>query len=108
MGGKNEETSTTSLLLAMGHLNAEVQKALGADETVRVVTMAAVAGVRGTAFDVVVGADGQQLSKSPKGLWLSTVIKAVPWKLRRAVKFGPTSAGLVRYVRRKPVRIGAR
>ena len=68
MGGKNEETSTTSLLLAMGHLNAEVQKALGADETVRVVTMAAVAGVRGTAFDVVVGADGQTVVQVSEGL----------------------------------------
>ena len=68
MGGKNEEASTTSLLLAMGHLNAEVQKALGADETVRVVTMAAVAGVRGTAFDVVVGADGQTVVQVSEGL----------------------------------------
>ena len=68
MGGKNEETSTTSLLLAMGHLNAGVQKALGSDETVRVVTMAAVAGVRGTAFDVVVGADGQTVVQVSEGL----------------------------------------
>jgi len=68
MGGKDEESSTTSLLLAMGHLNAEVQKALGEEESVRVVTMSAVAGVRGTAFDVVVGADGQTIVQVSEGL----------------------------------------
>ena len=78
MGGKNEETSTTSLLLAMGHLNAEVQKALGSDETVRVVTMAAVAGVRRTALMLLWGPTAKQWFRSPKGLWLSIVTKAVP------------------------------
>ena len=39
MGGKEDQSSTTSLLLAMGHLNAEVQKALGEEVSVRVVTM---------------------------------------------------------------------
>ena len=67
MGGKDEDATTTSLLLAMGHLNAEVQKALGEDESVRVVTMSAVAGVRGTAFDVVVGADGQTIVQVSEG-----------------------------------------
>ena len=68
MSGKEDQTSTTSLLLAMGHLNAEVQKALGKEESVRVVTMSAVAGVRGTAFDVVVGADGQTIVQVSEGL----------------------------------------
>ena len=67
MGGKNEEASTTSLLLAMGHLNVRF-KEHSADETVRVVTMAAVAGVRGTAFDVVVGADGQTVVQVSEGI----------------------------------------
>ena len=68
MGSKGEDQSTTSLLLAMGHLNAEVQKALGDEESVRIVTMSAVAGVRGTAFDVVVGADGQTIVQVSEGL----------------------------------------
>lgn len=68
MAGKEDQSSTTSLLLAMGHLNAEVQKALGEEESVRVVTMSAVAGVRGTAFDVVVGADGQTTVQVSEGL----------------------------------------
>lgn len=68
MGAKDSTDTTTSLLLAMGHLNAEVQKAVGDEEIVRVVTMAAVAGVRGTAFDVVVGPDGQTTVQVTEGL----------------------------------------
>lgn len=98
MGNQESTTATTSLLLAMGHLSAEVQKAIGDEETVRVVTMSAVAGVRGTAFDVVVGPDGQTTVQVTEGLVAvdSDQVSSVEVGAGRQINADPDRVGTVR------------
>ena len=68
--------------------------------------MSAVAGVRGTAFDVVVGADGQTIVQVSEGRVQSIAIKARPWKSHRVVRFAQINGELVRCARLRPAMIG--
>ncbi len=98
MTAEEGSSATTSLLLAMGHVSAEVQKAIGDEETVRIVTMSAVAGVRGTAFDVVVGPDGQTTVQVTEGLVAVDSDQAEPIEVKpgNQVNADPERVGTVR------------